>query len=96
MLKSEPPDAREVHADTESGELSLSNTQKQVLDLVMRRESVFFTGAAGTGKSYILRILQEVMERLGKTDKIAFTASTGVAACNIRGLTVHSWAGVGE
>jgi ATP-dependent DNA helicase PIF1 len=35
------------------------------------------------------------MDRLEKADKIAFTASTGVAACNIRGLTIHSWAGIG-
>ena len=50
----------------------------------------------GTGKSYILRVLSDIMDKLGKADKIAFTASTGVAACNIRGLTIHSWAGLGE
>lgn len=27
--------------------------------------------------------------------RIGFTASTGVAACNIQGLTVHAWAGIG-
>jgi ATP-dependent DNA helicase PIF1 len=36
------------------------------------------------------------MERLGLENKIAFTAPTGVAACNIRGLTIHSWAGIGK
>jgi hypothetical protein len=43
----------------------------------------------------VVKVLQEVMDRLGRTDKIALTAPTGVAACNIGGLTIHSWAGVG-
>lgn len=37
----------------------------------------------------------EIMQTLELSDKISFTAPTGVAACNIRGLTIHSWAGVG-
>ena len=48
----------------------------------------------GTGKSYVLRVLQDIMENLGLSDKIAFTAPTGVAACNVRGLTIHSWSGI--
>lgn len=51
---------------------------------------------AGTGKSYVLRVLQDVLESLGLSDKIAFTAPTGVAACNVRGLTIHSWSGIGR
>lgn len=93
----------------------LSVLQKKVLDTVMRRRSVFFTGAAGktrwlcmqcfcriniffvgTGKSYVVQILRSVIEALGWEGKIAYTAPTGVAACNIRGLTIHSWAGVGK
>ena len=35
------------------------------------------------------------MERCDRLQNVAFTAPTGVAACNIRGLTVHSWAGIG-
>lgn len=93
-------------------EIKLSGSQKRVLDMIMQRKSVFFTGAAGialffkcnyflmvvlgTGKSFILRVLSDIMDKLGKSDRIAFTASTGVAACNIRGLTVHSWSGLGK
>jgi ATP-dependent DNA helicase PIF1 len=61
----------------------------------MARKSVFFAGAAGTGKSYILKVLRDVLDSVGFADKISFTAPTGVAACNIRGLTIHAWAGVG-
>jgi ATP-dependent DNA helicase PIF1 len=51
--------------------------------------------ATGTGKSYILTILQEVMKITGSGSKIGFTAPTGVAACNIQGMTINSGAGIG-
>jgi ATP-dependent DNA helicase PIF1 len=31
----------------------------------------------------------------GNRARVSFTAPTGVAACNIQGMTIHSWAGVG-
>lgn len=58
-------------------------------------ENVFFTGSAGTGKSYLLRhIISRCREKFGR-DCVAVTASTGIAAINIGGSTLHSWAGVG-
>ena len=75
--------------------IKLSEAQYRVINAILQRKSVFFTGAAGTGKSYILRVLQDIMAHLGKTSAIAFTAPTGVAACNVRGLTIHSWGGIG-
>lgn len=55
-----------------------------------------YSAILGTGKSYVVQILRSVIEALQWEDKIAYTAPTGVAACNIRGLTIHSWAGVGK
>ena len=75
--------------------VTLSQSQHEVIETIFTGNSVFYTGAAGTGKSFILRILQETFGRLDCKDQIAFTAPTGVAACNIGGLTVHSWAGIG-
>ena len=75
--------------------MSLSEKQLKVLKAVASKKSVFFTGAAGTGKSYVLKILQDMFEGSEILSKVAFTAPTGVAACNIRGLTIHSWAGIG-
>lgn len=77
-------------------EYSFSQSQLRALEAIMRRQSVFFTGAAGTGKSYILKILDDIMTAVGMANKISFTAPTGVAACNIRGTTLHSWAGIGQ
>jgi ATP-dependent DNA helicase PIF1 len=60
-------------------------------------KSVFFTGSAGTGKSVLLR---EIIGRLRtkykkEPDRVAMTASTGLAACNIGGVTLHSFGGIG-
>lgn len=51
----------------------------------------------GTGKSVLLR---EIISGLRKKhvqnpEAIAVTASTGIAACNIGGVTLHSFGGVG-
>ena len=49
----------------------------------------------GTGKSFLLRVLRDLLKDSGLLKVTAFTAPTGVAACNIQGLTLHSWAGIG-
>ena len=56
---------------------------------------MFFTGAAGSGKSFIVHILRDIFDSTMNNKKIAFTAPTGVAACNIGGLTIHAWSGIG-
>ena len=76
----------------------LSEEQKKVLNLVVEgKRSVFFTGSAGTGKSVLLR---EIIKALRKkwqreVDRVAVTASTGLAACNVGGVTLHSFGGIG-
>lgn len=67
----------------------------RILDVYSDKHIFTLVSPAGTGKSYVLRVLQDVLESLGLSDKIAFTAPTGVAACNVRGLTIHSWSGIG-
>ena len=57
--------------------------------LVNDGQNVFLTGMAGTGKSTMLRAL---IEELG--DEVTVTASTGIAALNIGGSTVHRWSGM--
>ncbi|CAM9536229.1 unnamed protein product, partial [Hapterophycus canaliculatus] len=38
----------------------LGQEQKRVVDLVLKGKSVFVTGAAGTGKSYLIKKLHQV------------------------------------
>lgn len=76
----------------------LSDEQRAVLDAVVDRgKSMFFTGSAGTGKSVLMReIIAKLRNKYRKEpDRIAVTASTGLAACNIGGVTLHSFAGIG-
>jgi ATP-dependent DNA helicase PIF1 len=73
-----------------------SADQIEVLKLVERGESVFFTGAAGTGKSYLIGcIIEELRSRCQDARSVAVTATTGAAAVNIGGVTIHSMAGIG-
>lgn len=75
---------------------SLSKEQKHVLKLVVENnQSVFFTGAAGTGKSVLMRaIISELKKKYARDpERVAVTASTGLAACNIGGITLHSFSG---
>lgn len=81
--------------DIDDNQIKLSSTQFEVLQSIMLGKSVFYTGAAGTGKSYILKVLVDVMTKLERAEHLVLTASTGIASCNIRGQTIHSWAGVG-
>lgn len=78
--------------------VTLSEEQKRVRDLVVdQQKSVFFTGSAGTGKSVLMRSIIEHLRRkyVKEPDRIAVTASTGLAACNIGGVTLHSFGGIG-
>lgn len=51
----------------------------------------------GTGKSVLLREIIAALKRKnkGRSDAVAVTASTGMAACNIGGTTIHSFSGIG-
>jgi ATP-dependent exoDNAse (exonuclease V) alpha subunit len=68
-------------------------TQDQAYDILTMGHNVFLTGAAGTGKTYLInRFIRHAREH---GIMIAVTASTGIAATHIGGMTIHSWSGMG-
>lgn len=75
--------------------MRLSKEQESVLQLAEAGHNIFYTGSAGSGKSVLLREMIKILKRKYGDDQVAVTASTGLAACNIGGVTVHSFAGVG-
>lgn len=54
-----------------------------------RRANCFITGPAGCGKSVTINQLLQNTETV-----VTVTASTGIAAMNINGITIHSWSGI--
>jgi ATP-dependent DNA helicase PIF1 len=76
----------------------LSEEQKSILAAVVEEgKSIFFTGSAGTGKSVLMKSIITRLRNMHakEPDRVAVTASTGLAAVNIDGTTLHSFAGIG-
>jgi ATP-dependent exoDNAse (exonuclease V) alpha subunit len=68
-------------------------TQAQALEILKTNDNVFLTGEPGAGKSYTINRFTEWANARGIYP--AVTASTGIAATHIGGITIHSWAGIG-
>ncbi len=68
---------------------------KQALALAIldAGHSIFLTGPAGSGKTFVLNQFIKDARAGGKS--VAVTASTGLAATHLGGNTIHSWAGIG-
>lgn len=62
----------------------------EIVKLINQGKNIFVTGNAGTGKSYLLNKLKQKYKK-----KLELTSTTGLAAVNIKGVTIHSWGGVG-
>lgn len=69
----------------------LSSKQKDAVYAIEDGDNVFITGSAGTGKSFLLQYLKRNYLSSG----LHITASTGIAAINVGGQTIHSWSGIG-
>ncbi|XP_043221533.1 ATP-dependent DNA helicase PIF1-like [Amphibalanus amphitrite] len=72
--------------------LPITKEQRAVLEVATSNRNVFFTGGAGTGKSFLL---QRIISAL-PPESTWVTASTGAAACQVQGVTLHSFAGLGR
>ena len=67
--------------------------QEKALAILKSGKNVFLTGSAGTGKTYVLN--QYIKYLKVRKVPVAITASTGIAATHMNGMTIHSWAGIG-
>jgi hypothetical protein len=68
-------------------------TQSEALTILKTGANVFLTGEPGAGKSHTVNEYTRYLREHGIEP--AITASTGIAATHIGGLTIHSWAGIG-
>ncbi len=67
--------------------------QSLALEVLKTGANVFLTGEPGAGKTYVINQYIAWLEACGL--KVAVTASTGIAATHIGGMTIHAWAGIG-
>lgn len=80
---------------SEHNSINFTVDQYKVFSLYWSGFSFFLTGQGGTGKSFVLiQIIQHGRIKFGN-DEVAVAATTGIAADNISGQTVQSWAGIG-
>ena len=75
----------ELADSSDTKESSLTESQKEALQIMLKEKNVFLTGAAGTGKSFLLREFIKTMDE----NKCVVLGPTGVAAMKIGGSTIH-------
>lgn len=68
-------------------------TQSQALSILKTGANVFLTGEPGSGKTHTINEYAAYLRVQGIEP--AVTASTGIAATHIGGMTIHSWSGIG-
>lgn len=68
-------------------------TQAEALDILKTGANVFLTGEPGSGKTHTLTSYIKWLTERGIEPSV--TASTGIAATHVGGMTIHSWSGIG-
>lgn len=68
-------------------------TQKEAIEILKMGKNVFVTGPAGSGKTHLIN--QYIAYLKSHNVDIGITASTGIAATHMGGVTIHSWSGMG-
>jgi ATP-dependent DNA helicase PIF1 len=74
--------------------MSLNKKQQHAFELMVSGVSVFLTGAAGTGKSHVVKAYYDHAVKTYGENCVAKTSSTGISAILIGGRTIHSFSGV--
>lgn len=68
-------------------------TQETALTILKTGANVFLTGEPGSGKTHTVNAYIRYLREHGINPSI--TASTGIAATHVGGMTIHSWSGIG-
>ena len=74
--------------------MGLTDDQAEVVHrIVDLRRSMYVGGEAGSGKSFMISHVMECFQQQGRVAYV--TATTGISAFHLRGMTVHSCLGLG-
>ncbi|PIR82705.1 AAA family ATPase [Candidatus Kaiserbacteria bacterium CG10_big_fil_rev_8_21_14_0_10_59_10] len=67
--------------------------QDEALEILKTGVNVFLTGEPGSGKTHTINRYVDWLRERGVEPSV--TASTGIAATHVGGMTIHSWSGIG-
>lgn len=74
--------------------IKLSDEQERAIDLALEGHNILLTGPGGTGKSETVRhLIRELRKKYRFPGRVVVAASTGAAAINISGCTIHAFLG---
>ena len=73
----------------------LSETQEKAIKLYKDGKNILVIGSAGCGKSLLVKEMKYHTNKEFPNKKIVITATTGIAAYNINGITINSFMGIG-
>jgi ATP-dependent DNA helicase PIF1 len=73
----------------------LSANQKKALEIFKEGKNLLMIGQAGVGKSKNIKVFEDYTKTHFKNKQFYITASTGISAYNIGGITIHSFLGIG-
>ncbi|MFZ2038700.1 MAG: AAA family ATPase [Minisyncoccia bacterium] len=68
-------------------------TQSEALEILKSGHNAYVTGPAGSGKTYLLNKYIKFLR--DNNVEVGITASTGLAATHMGGVTIHAWSGLG-
>jgi ATP-dependent DNA helicase PIF1 len=81
-----------INIDTKD---NLSDSQKHALELFKEGQSLLILGSGGTGKSFLIKTMEEYIKTSCKNKNMYLCSTTGISAYNIGGMTIHSFMGIG-
>lgn len=75
--------------------MALSKDQLVAMEMFTNGDNILITGPGGSGKSYLIKLIKERIESIGKNIQVC--AMTGCAAVLLqcKAKTIHSWGGIG-
>jgi ATP-dependent DNA helicase PIF1 len=75
--------------------ITYSKEQEDAFDLYKQGKSFVLFGSAGSGKSLMIHKMKEYTEKNQLSKRLHITATTGISAYNISGITYQSFMGIG-
>lgn len=67
--------------------MDLTKPQRDAAAYALHGHNMAILGQSGTGKTSLVKIIKEKLNRANKI--VAMTATTGIAALNVNGKTIH-------